>query len=86
MPGDISFVTLPLFNHTEHRQVYQIAIHDPDVEILERQEVSMVYSSHELEHWVKEGKMAKPASYDFITSTDTAILGPGQKTELLFKF
>jgi len=47
------------------------------VEILERQEVSMVYSSHELEHWVKEGKMAKPASYDFITSTDTAILGPG---------
>jgi hypothetical protein len=86
VPGDLSFMVLPLENVSQQRQVYQIAIHDPDSNFLEREEVTMVYSAHEFEHWVKQGKVKKPLSYDMITSIDTVLLNPGQKIDLLFKF
>ena len=51
------------------------------------EEVSLVYSANEMEHWAKQGKFNNPPrSYDFITQTDTVILQPDQKCELLFKF
>ena len=86
IPGDISFVTMPIQNDSQETKVYQIAIHDPDVSFLETQEVSMVYSQVELEHWARKEIIRKPQSFDFITSTDTIILQPSQRIELLFKF
>ena len=34
VPGDLSFMVLPLENVSQQRQVYQIAIHDPDSNFL----------------------------------------------------
>ena len=66
-PGDITFVTMPVHNDTRQNQVYVVAIHDPDVEATKMEEVSLVYSANEMEHWAKLGKMKQPRSYDFIT-------------------
>lgn len=45
--------------------------------MLDQQEVQMVSSPHELEHWVKLGKAKAPNSYEVLTGLDTVFLPPG---------
>jgi len=86
IPGDVSFITLQVTNESENRKVYQVQIDDPDSNFLEEQEVKMVYSPHEFEYWATRGEVRRPHSLDFLVSTDTIILSPGENVELLFKF
>jgi hypothetical protein len=46
----------------------------------------MVYSAHEFEYWANRGEVRRPNSFEFLVSTDTIILAPGENVELLFKF
>ena len=64
----IPFHSIKLVNDSDQRQVYRIEIEDiENNKILEQQEVQLVYSPHEFEHWYKLGKVSKPAKYDIIT-------------------
>jgi hypothetical protein len=78
-------MTVPLKNDSVLRQVYSVVVDDPDKHLLVEEEVSFVHGAQELAHWVKQGKVSRPESYDCITSKDTIILNPGQKIDLLFK-
>lgn len=46
----------------------------------------MVFSKQELDYWVGKKKVERPSRYDCITNSDTVMLDPNQKIELLFKF
>jgi hypothetical protein len=53
IPGEISFHSIKLVNESDQRQVYRIEIEDRENNMLEQQEVQLVYSPHEFEHWYK---------------------------------
>ena len=40
----------------------------------------------ELNHWVAQGKVSRPPSFDIIRRSGDILLKPGQKIDLLFKF
>jgi hypothetical protein len=85
-PGDVSFVSMHLQNQTNEKQVYSVTIQDPHQDFLEREEVTLVYSQHELQHWANQGKIRSLNNTRSIASPDTVLLDAGQSVELLFKF
>jgi len=44
IPGEFSFLEVPIENTTNERQSYSVTIFDPDVNLLEESEVKMVSS------------------------------------------
>ena len=42
IPGEYSFLEVPIENNTNERQSYQVSILDPDADCLEESEVKMV--------------------------------------------
>lgn len=86
IPGQISFMTIPIENTSGIRQVFEVRIEDPDSLNTEHEEIQMVYSGLEFEYWVKKDKVKRPNSYDMITEKNKIMLGPGEKIDVLFKF
>ena len=52
----------------------------------EHQEVQVVTSALEIEHWVRKGKVKRPARNDMIQENGNVLLGPGDKIDVLIKF
>mgnify|MGYP006954766482 FL=1 len=61
-------------------------IEDPDSMTTEHQEVQVVSSALEFEHWVKRGKVKRPTRNDMIQENGNVLLGPGEKIDILIKF
>ena len=85
-PGEMAFVKVPISNTSRDAQAYRVVIEDPDTVFdLPLPEVRLVHAPHELEMWVKKGKVKRPPSYDrCITGPTDVMLGAGQDVELLF--
>ena len=73
IPGEYSFLEVPIENTTDQRQSYQVSILDPDADLLEESEVKMVSAQAEFAHWMSLGKCTKQ-KYHQITDIDTALL------------
>lgn len=86
IPGQISFMSIPIENTSGVRQVFQVRIEDPDSLTTEHQEIQVVTSALELEHWVRKGKAKRPARNDMIQENGNVLLGPGDKIDILIKF
>ena len=86
IPGQISFMSIPIENTYGIRQVYEVRIEDPDSMTTEHQEVQVVSSALEFEHWVKRGKVKRPTRNDMIQENGNVLLGPGEKIDILIKF
>ena len=86
IPGQISFMSIPIENTSGIRQVYEVRIEDPDSNNTEHEEVQMVSAALEFEHWVKKGKVKRPNSYEMVPEKGKVMLGPGEKIDILIKF
>jgi len=90
IPGYLAFApAVPLINETNATQLFTVKIIDPDEELLGGHgcsELQLVQDSAELNHWVAQGKVSRPPSFDIIRRTGDILLKPGQKIDLLFKF
>jgi hypothetical protein len=86
IPGQVSFMSIPLENNSGIRQVYEVRIEDPDSVNTEHEEVQMVANALEMDYWVKKGKVRKPSSYEMIPEQGKVILGPGESIDILIKF
>ena len=45
----------------------------------------MVHLPNEYEHWAKKGKVRKPDHYNWLISSESVMLKPGEEFDLLFK-
>lgn len=85
IPGEYSFLEVPLENNTDARQSYSVTILDPDQDLLEESEVKMVSSQAEFQHWIDMKKCEQQPTH-CLTDKDTVLLQPTEKINLLFKF
>ena len=90
MPGQLAFAApVPVVNDSGQTQLFTVKIIDPDEEMLGGHgcsEMQLVQDAAELNHWVAQGKVPRPPSFDAITRRGDILLNPTQRIDLLFKF
>ena len=84
-PGVVNFYKLPLHNQSNDKQIYNVSIIDPERDLCEEAEISLVYSYEEMEYWAKLDKCKKHPNRNTIKAMDTVHVEAGQTVELLFK-
>ncbi|CDW83592.1 UNKNOWN [Stylonychia lemnae] len=87
MPGKSYYFNLVIVNDKPTKQVYTIDVQDPDFDLYDDSEVSLVTSTQgEWDQLVKEEKSLKPQDYKVVSDQRDIILEAGQQTPLVFKY
>ena len=88
-PGQLSFLPVPIINHSNTVETYSVKFDDPDLDMLGGPgygEFSLVSNGAEFRHWVSLNKVNRPPKWDNITRTGDVMLEPGQHMDILVKF
>ncbi len=84
--GKAEVLSFEFSNSENTEQAFTINIDDPDMQVLNKPEFSLINVSSEWKFWVEKKGYEKPPEWDMISTENVLILRPREKCTLLFKF